>query len=865
MPADLRGKAIELFQKEVAARGGNVGPRMRLADFVRDAWPVYSPSSQYESLWHIDAIAEHCEALVNGEIKYLMVLTPPRMGKSTVIACMLVPWAWSLNPGLRWIYTSYSAELTIRDSRAARSIIESPWYQNQWGAMYGFDGKKDSEDQFYNSRGGHRIALSVGGRGTGEGCDYVVCLRGDVPLYTDQGWIPIEKIVEERLPVKVMGSGGWQDIEAYEKNPGRDMIRVTCENGATIVCTEDHLLYVDGRGWLEARKLAGVLGEENGVYLRRVRQEVRSPARSRSKSEDWTFLLKSLLWGLRNRITEPGVPGQGGGANLRPLRCAVLPVQGGGECSKGMLEGLRGEAAGDAVRGAMSSMWRFVQAAKRKAGNLLESMHGARPRTENIRQAKRAMGARGVADAVFPWLHQVIKGFDTSEGRQRMCCLPVDQAGAGASRRWIEDEPRKLQPSEPLRQLPPEGTHENRNQPTVDEPVRVLDIQRVPREQYVYNVRVAPYHDYYAGGILAHNCDDPHNIQKVNSPAHRREAIHNWTKVLPSRIDVKERGGRILTMQPSHPEDLAQYVKRNHRSVTVLSLPNEYEPTTWISPIGWSDPRKEEGELLCPSRLSRDSTEDLKHELQEAYYGQYQMRPTRRGGGIFKRTWWKFWYHANASSPPSPVTYEDDMGRQVEAAQAPLPLEFDLHVQSWDCSFKGKESSDSVSGQHWAFQWPNRYLLDRINGKMGYVETKDAIRSLKEAWPIVDAILVEDKANGTAVVEEMVSEIDGLMAYPPPGVTLEPKETRHLRTAPSVGAGQCWLPHPEIAPWVDDFIRIHGEIVRGGVNQEDDDVDAHAQAFLYAKAMLDDVGGCQVWGGNAVPNPDFGQAFIVGV
>lgn len=157
-----------------------------LADFIREAWPIVVPQDPYVHGWHIDAIAEHLEAVTLGQIQSLIINVPPRHTKSTITGVMWPCWTWTRRPASRWIFSSYAQSLSTRDSLACRRLITSPWYQSLWGSRFVLKEDKPwvetfdlADDQnlkmrFDNDKGGYRIATSVGGAVTGEGGDFLV-------------------------------------------------------------------------------------------------------------------------------------------------------------------------------------------------------------------------------------------------------------------------------------------------------------------------------------------------------------------------------------------------------------------------------------------------------------------------------------------------------------------------------------------------------------------------------------------------------------------------------------------------------------------------------------------------------------------
>lgn len=149
--------------------------RLTLREFIRAGWPVCEPMTRYMHGWHIDAIGDHLEAVTRGEIRNLVINMPPRHMKSLSVSVFWPMWVWTFQPETRWLFASYAESLAIRDSLKCRRLIQSPWYQRQWGDVFELAGDQNMKSRFENSRTGYRLATGVGGAATGEGGDYVVC------------------------------------------------------------------------------------------------------------------------------------------------------------------------------------------------------------------------------------------------------------------------------------------------------------------------------------------------------------------------------------------------------------------------------------------------------------------------------------------------------------------------------------------------------------------------------------------------------------------------------------------------------------------------------------------------------------------
>ena len=318
-------------------------------------------------------------------------------------------------------------------------------------------------------------------------------------------------------------------------------------------------------------------------------------------------------------------------------------------------------------------------------------------------------------------------------------------------------------------------------------------------------------------------CDDPHNVQEAESDPVRKATLDWWDIVMSTRVNDPKTSAMVIVMQRCHQLDLSGHllVKGNWEH---LCLPAEYEGRSRTTSIGFFDPRQHHGELLWPERFGPKEIEELKVSLGSyAAAGQLQQRPSPSGGGLFKRHWFKYWQTRGANLPPVVVRLPDGTVLSVVALEAPVYV--DEQIQSWDCSFKDLMTSDFVVGQVWARKG-NAFLLgDQSRARMDCPTTVKAVRELTGRWPKTYAKLIEDKANGSAVLQMLAHEIPGLLPVSPQGG----KIARAAAISPLVEAGNVYLPHPSYAPWVNDFIE---ECVSFPNGAHDDQVDAMTQALL---------------------------------
>lgn len=143
-------------------------------EFVKNAW-IHVEGREYIDGWHVQVMCEHLQAIYTMEIKKLLCNLPPRVGKSMIFSVLFPAWCWTIEPGLRFLYTSYSESLTVRDSIFCRRLLASEWYQKLWGDKFAITRDVDNKMRFDNTKHGYRLASSVGGTVTGQGADINCC------------------------------------------------------------------------------------------------------------------------------------------------------------------------------------------------------------------------------------------------------------------------------------------------------------------------------------------------------------------------------------------------------------------------------------------------------------------------------------------------------------------------------------------------------------------------------------------------------------------------------------------------------------------------------------------------------------------
>jgi predicted phage terminase large subunit-like protein len=190
------------------------------------------------------------------------------------------------------------------------------------------------------------------------------------------------------------------------------------------------------------------------------------------------------------------------------------------------------------------------------------------------------------------------------------------------------------------------------------------------------------------------------------------------------------------------------------------------------------------------------------------FAGQYQQRPAPQGGGLVKRA--RF--------------------RRYPAAE--LPAKFDRIVQSWDTASKATELSDYSVCTSWGILGKDIYLIDVLRRRLEYPELKRAVRAQCERFA-ADVVLIEDKASGTQLIQELVAE--GLWA----ATRYQPQADKVMRlfaqtAVPGLDPGieNGFVHLREAAPWLGAYL---DELTSFPHSRHDDQVDSTAQALDWLK------------------------------
>ena len=165
LPPDVQKEymkmAIKLSEKEK-----QIKVQDDFLTFVKHVWPEFIEGKHHKK------IAEKFNDIANKKIKRLIINMPPRHTKSEFASFLLPAWMVGRRPDLKIIQSTHTTELAIRFGRKAKTLIDSPEYQQMFKTTL----REDSQaaGKWETSQGGEYYAAGVGSAITGRGADLLI-------------------------------------------------------------------------------------------------------------------------------------------------------------------------------------------------------------------------------------------------------------------------------------------------------------------------------------------------------------------------------------------------------------------------------------------------------------------------------------------------------------------------------------------------------------------------------------------------------------------------------------------------------------------------------------------------------------------
>ncbi len=754
------------------------------------------------------------EDFIAGKRPKLVIQAPPQHGKSEQIIDF-VSWVAGKHPEFKTIYTSFSERLGVRANLRLQRIYDSPKFQKIFPECKIASPKNKSEFgkgvrntdliEYLQSEGSFRNT-TVGGSITGESLD---CLVAGTLIETDKGQIAIEKLHSLCYSVKALtynnGELSFEEISGFKNTKSIGIFRITTESGRILECTGNHKFFTpETGGYTNASDLS-----ENQTLLCLLQSGIsKTCLRSNKMARCWWAT--KLLWDKLLQKTQ---------ANFNEKKMRGLPNSNRAIFKIwSFLFGLFKEKKGKETRWKTSlssyklpnlqqSIYFGSQRAWEICSLLWEALFGNR--TLQIDGWETKSYVEGwcnpfKATATFRKSFQANEVESNKSGWQSLRCLfKFGKSFRGSSHRQLAYEQFIKKLNNAMSDVSCSNSHLNEKWGHD----KIVSIERISIETDTYDIVVNKNHNFFANGILVHNCgivDDPIKGREAANSLKIRDKVYEW--LLDDFFSrFSEEAGFISILTRWHIDDPIGRLKSElGDKLKIISFPALATSNAILMP---NDPREVgSDEPLFPEHKSKEFLLERKAIYHSSSWeALYQQNPIIIGGEIIK-------------------------GHEFKRYVIPAPIKY--RIIYGDTAQKTKERKDFSVLECWGYAEDGIYLLDLIRGKWEAPELKQKTvdfwnkHKAMSGLGALRKLKIEDKASGTGLIQDIkrndLIPIEGIQRN-------IDKLTRVLDVVSYISAGRVFI--PENAPYVNDFISECESFTADDSHLHDDQIDPMCDAI----------------------------------
>lgn len=812
--------------------------RHYLPFFIQKTFGIVTPGVPFSMNWHIDILGEYLMACQRREIKRLVINIPPRSLKSVSVSVAFPAWCLGQDPTMKFMCASYSEKLAFDLSMDTRRVMTDNWYKLCFPETALADDQNE-KSKFATTKQGYRIATSVGGRATGMGGN---CFPAGTLVKTDCGDVPIEVIAESPssfLAVSYdlqLDSVVKRSIVASATREASELYEIHTSSGHSIRATPEHPIFDQIRGFVPASEIR--IGDR--LYCH-------NPVREQSSKNRFSFGMRPLQrWLSKTLIRNKKVPKERLRRKLlqqkmlhsilrAKSRKAMSYVQNRDRISRPKVLFRRLQKNQTLINKSGSSCWVSILRCWVHKKTLLSDV-----------LYKRLCGygafcayAGGGELKIFPsnQTSSIIQKNEKNDYGERwellrrlFCCSRYKARREGKSCNSSHRRGYKAQRSKKSHNLMPAMPREA----PYGGFSRVTSVRKYGSSpQRVYDIEVEGTHNFFAEGILVHNClivDDCHSPDEAMSDTIRDGHLRWFDNTWTSRLNNKNDDIMIIVAQRLHLYDICGHVL-SQGGWEHLNLPAIFDSRKTFS-MGRITKTVESGELLHPDRFSKAFLDNEKKKSSYGFSSQYLQNPVPEGGGIIKYDWFELW-----------------------PAKQKLPR-FAYVMQVWDTAFTEKTTGDPSACGTFGVFFPDEeikdsirqmgggfvvMLIDYFSDHLGFPDLRSKMIEMHsyrygDQEKAVDMILVEDKASGQSILQELKLAGLPMKAFKPGRMD---KTSRLHSVSHFIENGMVYIPEStinagKVRDWAQDFI---DEVCSFPVAQHDEAVDILSSALITLSNM----------------------------
>lgn len=609
----------------------------------------------YDSQWFHEKIADTLEDALQCAIikkkKRIILSVPPRMGKSQLASIYFPAWALGKYPYLKFIISTYGAELSEKHGKETRDLIDSQAYKMIFPnttLVQDMKARANWQVGFINDKGvkdirkGQYYAVGVGGAVTGYGGD---CFTGETKILTENGYKRIDTLC--KLQDKVLSYNHennrleWKNILGFAKRKKSNLLQIKTSNGSIIKCTPDHRIFIKDKGYIRASELE--IGDRC-ISIQRDKKytdinemfslsERVSEAQIRSRKNDKKSYGRCLLFSKLFKTTSCGKE-QTEMYNLWKSCCKK---------DKKILrrQKLQKKLEEISAKG-MFILSYIIHAIKLSIKNLFKIMFRKSTLIKNVRNWKFKLqtwnGSRYISERI-----QKNETEDNQKGQWSMSNLWKYIRSSMSSYRLQSKKQYNGELNNSMQSLSLHTPQEQEDS--------ISSVERLGYKEYVYDIQVEDNHNFFAENTLVHNCiiiDDPHKDRAEAESETMRNAV--WDYYRSTLYSRKEGEGVIIViMQRWREDDLVGRLLEEDEKLREKGEPTEDWEVISLPAIADEDEFykgelvRKEGESLWKTKFPLSVLESIK--IQSGYYwaSQYQQNPILAETAEFKKEMFKYY------------------------------------------------------------------------------------------------------------------------------------------------------------------------------------------------------------------------------
>ena len=769
----------ELAQRELCRR--------RLLPFIQRFRPKYNAGWVHADICR--RLERFMRQVERGEEPRLLLMCPPRSGKSEIGSRHFAPWMLGQHPDWEIIAASHTSSLSMSFSRYIRDLMRNPAY----GAVFPdavLDPSSQSTENWNLTRGGGYLAAGVGTGITGRGC-----------------LAPYTRVDTNRGKIRIIDLKVGDSVYGYNHEQGKVVathvkaIQITERSKPLLDCgptrlTTDHRIYNAARGFYtragESPSLLGLRRQEGTT-----RCDVQSVLFESADRSDHSAQMR-LLW-----------------EELRAQRSGASEVSG------PTREGCTGVL--------QSPMLRPLQ--DRQSGGVQQGEGGVPALSE-------AGHWHGSFEVLQQGVLQRVQGFETADRcvQWRVSDPEETSATAGQAVSAVRYDPREVRGTPHQRGLDGQSDFES-GAALHGVPPQISSVHGACAADiaglfdpfdFVVDIQTGTS-NFFTEGLLVHNChvllldDLVKDIEAADSITIRDNTWEWYLSTAYTRLAPG--GGVIGIMTWWHDDDWAGRIQEAMNAgdgdkFEIVRYPaiNEYgdeyvleddsiveiQPGRLV-PAG-ARMTRQQGTAIHPARYTTEAMLRIKRNLiaggqKRVWDALYQQNPVPDEGNFFNKEMFRYY-----GSPPA---------------------RSDLYVyQAWDFAIsEGKESDYTVGVCIGQDHYDNLYILDvrRFrSGDGGYII--DEILDFAATWN-ADVLGFEDGQIWKAIEFQFQKRCEERRQYPSYEL-LKPLTDKMVRANPLKGRMQLGkVFFDKHAPYFTD---LHKEFLHFPAGKHDDQVDAVA-------------------------------------